>query len=109
MVILLAEFRPEGKGVSHKNLLLGQESLLLMLLGVVAAAAATASSAIPVVLKALTVKFQASRIRAVARFVFFLCNLFSYFKNLSIINILIVVFLFNFIQNLTCNSSFLNC
>ena len=97
LIILLTQLWSESEGVSHKNLLLGLEPLLFMLGWVVAAAASTASSAVTVILKALAIKFQTAGIRAVARLMFFVCNWFSYFKNLSIINILIVVFLFNFI------------
>ena len=82
-----------------------------MLSRVAAAGATTATAAVTVVFEAFTIQFQTSRIWTITRFNFFVfsCNLLSYFKNFQLFNILIVVFLFNFIQNLACYLSFLNC
>ena len=107
LVIFLTQLWSEGERVTHKNLLLCLKAFLLVLLRVVATTASTTTSTVTVIFETFAVELQATWVRAVARFVLVLCNLFPNFKNL--VKILIVVFFFNFIQNLTCNLGFLNC
>ena len=76
VVHLSFNLRLKSEGISHEDLLLGQQSLVFKLGAIRAASASTVTRAVPVVLEALAVQLEAARVRTIApfRFVILILN-----------------------------------